>query len=117
MAICHEWNTIAHLSDYEGDPEARPFTREEMQRFLDYADDQVKRAARSGRKGALAACRDAVLGAQPPLAEWGAMMAEGRNFLGVAAYLTLFPGAAITASSANTASEAARKSFSNPILA
>jgi ABC-type dipeptide/oligopeptide/nickel transport system permease subunit len=36
------------------------------------------------------------LGAQPPLAEWGAMMAEGRNFLGVATYLTLFPGAAIT---------------------
>jgi ABC-type dipeptide/oligopeptide/nickel transport system permease subunit len=36
------------------------------------------------------------LGAQPPLAEWGAMMAEGRNFLGVATYLTFFPGAAIT---------------------
>ncbi len=61
VAICHEWNTIAHLSDYEGDPEARPFTREEMQRFLDYADDQVERAARSGRKGALAAYRDATL--------------------------------------------------------
>ena len=36
------------------------------------------------------------LGAQPPLAEWGAMMAEGRNFLAVATYLTLFPGAVIT---------------------
>ena len=36
------------------------------------------------------------LGAQPPLAEWGAMMAEGRNFLGVATYLTFFPGVAIT---------------------
>ena len=36
------------------------------------------------------------LGAQPPLAEWGAMMASGRNFLGVATYLTLFPGAVIT---------------------
>lgn len=36
------------------------------------------------------------LGAQPPLAEWGAMMAEGRSFLGVATYLTLYPGAAIT---------------------
>jgi integrase/recombinase XerC len=53
VAICHEWNTIAHLNDYEGDPEARPFTREEMQRLLDYADDQVERAARSRRKGAL----------------------------------------------------------------
>ena len=46
MPICHEWNTIAHLNDYEGSPEARPFTREELQRFLDYADDQVDRAVR-----------------------------------------------------------------------
>jgi integrase/recombinase XerC len=61
VAICHEWNTIAHLNDYEGNPEARPFTREELQRFLDYADDQVERAARSGRKGALAAYRDATI--------------------------------------------------------
>ncbi|MFE9882733.1 tyrosine-type recombinase/integrase [Streptomyces sp. NPDC005784] len=61
VAICHEWNTIAHLNDYEGDPEARPFTRDELQRFLDYADDQVDRAVRSKRKGALAAYRDATL--------------------------------------------------------
>ena len=61
MPVCHEWNTIAHLSEYEGRPEARPFTREELQRFLDYADDQVERAATSGRKGALAAYRDATL--------------------------------------------------------
>jgi integrase/recombinase XerC len=61
VAICHEWNTITHLNDYEGDPEARPFTREEMQRFLDYADEQVDRAANSGRKGALAAYRDATM--------------------------------------------------------
>ena len=61
VAICHEWNTIAHLSGYEGRPEARPFTREELQRFLDYADEQVERAVRSGRKGALAAYRDATI--------------------------------------------------------
>jgi ABC-type dipeptide/oligopeptide/nickel transport system permease subunit len=36
------------------------------------------------------------LGAQPPTAEWGAMMSEGRNFLGVATYLSLFPGLVIT---------------------
>jgi integrase/recombinase XerC len=41
VAICHEWNSIAHLNDYEGDPEARPFTREEMQRLVGYADEQV----------------------------------------------------------------------------
>ena len=61
VAICHEWNTIAHLNDYEGNPEARPFTRAELQRFLDYADEQVERAVRSKRKGALAAYRDATL--------------------------------------------------------
>jgi integrase/recombinase XerC len=61
VAICHEWNTIAHLNDYEGDPEARPFTRAELQRFLDYADEQVERAVKAKRKGALAAYRDATL--------------------------------------------------------
>ncbi|WP_371665809.1 tyrosine-type recombinase/integrase [Streptomyces sp. NBC_01241] len=61
VAICHEWNTIPHLQGYEGDPEARPFTRTELQRFLNFTDDQVERALRSGRKGALAAYRDATL--------------------------------------------------------
>jgi integrase/recombinase XerC len=61
VPVCHEWNTIAHLNDYEGSPEARPFTREELQRFLDYADGQVDRAVTAKRKGALAAYRDATL--------------------------------------------------------
>ena len=61
VPICHEWNTIAHLNDYEGNPEARPFSRNELQRFLDYADEQVDRAVRAKRKGALAAYRDATL--------------------------------------------------------
>jgi hypothetical protein len=47
VPICHEWNTIAHLNEYEGDPEARPFTREELQRFLDFADCRRHR----GRRG------------------------------------------------------------------
>lgn len=61
VPICHEWNTIAHLSDYEGNPEARPFTRHELQRFFDYADDQVERALAARHKGVLAAYRDATL--------------------------------------------------------
>ncbi|WP_308440497.1 tyrosine-type recombinase/integrase [Virgisporangium aurantiacum] len=61
VAIVHEWNSIAHLQAYEGDPEGRPLTRKELQRFLDYADDQVDRALRGKRKGALAAYRDATL--------------------------------------------------------
>jgi hypothetical protein len=61
VPIVHEWNSIAHLNSYEGNPDERPFTREELQRFFDYADDQVDRAVRSKRKGALAAYRDATL--------------------------------------------------------
>jgi integrase/recombinase XerC len=61
VAVVHEWNTIPHLNDYEGNPEARPFTRQELQRFLDYADEQVDRAVRAKRKGVLAAYRDATL--------------------------------------------------------
>lgn len=61
VAVFHEWNTVAHLSDYEGSPEARPFSREELQGFFDYADDRVAVAASSKHKGALTAYRDATL--------------------------------------------------------
>ncbi|WP_257002043.1 tyrosine-type recombinase/integrase [Streptomyces sp. WZ.A104] len=53
--------TAAHLTDYEGRAERRPMTREEIQAFLDHADAQVERAIRRGRKGALAAYRDATV--------------------------------------------------------
>lgn len=42
-------------------PERRALTREELQRLLDYADTRVDEAIRQGRKGALAAYRDATL--------------------------------------------------------
>lgn len=35
------------------------------------------------------------VGAQPPTPEWGLMLSMGRNFLGAAPWLTLFPGLAI----------------------
>ena len=35
------------------------------------------------------------LGVQPPMPEWGTMMSDGRNFLGINIYLSLFPGLAI----------------------
>lgn len=35
------------------------------------------------------------LGVQPPNAEWGTMIAEGKNFLAEAPWLTFFPGCAI----------------------
>jgi integrase/recombinase XerC len=57
--VCHEWNTVAHLSDYEGRPGRRPLSYDELQILFDFLDDRVDRIARSGRKGALAALRDA----------------------------------------------------------
>jgi glutathione transport system permease protein len=35
------------------------------------------------------------LGAQPPSAEWGAMLSDGRSYLGIADHIMLFPGIAI----------------------
>jgi glutathione transport system permease protein len=35
------------------------------------------------------------LGAQPPSPEWGAMLADGRSYIGVASHVTLYPGLAI----------------------
>ena len=61
VQVCHEWNTAAHVADYEGRAERRPLTRVELQAFLDAADDRVESAALSGRKGWLAAFRDATL--------------------------------------------------------
>ena len=35
------------------------------------------------------------MGVQPPLREWGSMLAEGRDFMRYSPYITLFPGLAI----------------------
>ena len=50
-----------HVSDYEGRPARRPLTRAELQAFFDAADDRVEKVIESGRKGWLAAFRDAAL--------------------------------------------------------
>lgn len=61
VQVCHEWNTLAHLQDYEGKPGRRPLTRSELQRLLDHADAEVSRLLDEHRKGALPAFRDATL--------------------------------------------------------
>jgi integrase/recombinase XerC len=60
IQVCTEANTAQHVSEYEGDPRRRPLTREELQALFDHADAQVGRAVSEGRKGAVAAFRDAV---------------------------------------------------------
>jgi integrase/recombinase XerC len=59
--VCNEWNTVAHLNDYEGKPQRRPLTYRELESLFDWLDDRVDQIARSGRKGALAAFRDATM--------------------------------------------------------
>ncbi len=61
VQICHEWNTAVHVADYEGRPDRRPFTRDELQAFFDHVDDQVSAVRATGKKGWLAAFRDATL--------------------------------------------------------
>jgi len=59
--VFFDWNTAAHTQEYEGGPSKRPFTRAELQRLFDHADDQVEIIAASGKKGWQAAYRDAVM--------------------------------------------------------
>jgi integrase/recombinase XerC len=61
IQICFAWNTASHSSDFEGNPVRRALTKPELQRLFDLADDQVARARHAGRKGWLAAFRDATL--------------------------------------------------------
>jgi integrase len=55
--ICHEWNTVGHNSDYEGDPARRPLTASELETLFACADDRVDKIRRRRRKGSLAAFR------------------------------------------------------------
>ena len=61
VQVCHQWNTVHHTAEFEGRPSVRPFTRAELQAFFDHADDRVARVRSLGRKGWLAAFRDAAL--------------------------------------------------------
>jgi site-specific recombinase XerD len=59
VQICHSWNTVEHLSEFEGRPAVRALTYDELQRFFDACDDRVATIGRRRRKGSLAALRDA----------------------------------------------------------
>jgi site-specific recombinase XerD len=60
IQVFHEWNTVVHRSEYEGRPGNRPLTRDELQAFFDHCDTRVAAVHATGRKGWLAAYRDAV---------------------------------------------------------
>ena len=61
VQIIDERNAICHVVEYEGRPGRRPLTREELVMFFDHCDARVSDRRARGRKGALAAFRDAAL--------------------------------------------------------
>ncbi|RJT91651.1 site-specific integrase [Cryobacterium melibiosiphilum] len=61
VQICHEWNTRAHLSEFEAKPAKRPFSYDELEAFFARADLIVEEIIQKGKKGALSALRDAQL--------------------------------------------------------
>lgn len=61
VQVIDERNRIAHVSDFEGRPGRRPLSREELIAFFAFCDAQVHERRKLGRKGALAAFRDAAL--------------------------------------------------------
>ena len=61
VQILHEWNTVAHVTEYEGRPRRRPLTYDEVQALFDAADGRVEadpgprpqgRAGGAARRGA-----------------------------------------------------------------
>jgi len=59
--ILHEWNSVTHVSEYEGRPGRRPLTYDEVQSLFDAADGRVEEIRARGRKGALTAMRDSAV--------------------------------------------------------
>ena len=51
VQVVHEWNAAVHVQEAEGDPSKRAFTRDELQAFFDWADDQVGRRPRGRAQG------------------------------------------------------------------
>jgi integrase/recombinase XerC len=61
VQVCTEWNSGRHVQEANGRPSKRALTRAELQDLFDYADDRVDRVRAAGRKGWLAAFRDATI--------------------------------------------------------
>jgi site-specific recombinase XerD len=59
--ICFEWNAAVHAADQEGVPGRRALTKAELQRLLDFADDQVAQARQRASKAWLPLLRDATI--------------------------------------------------------
>lgn len=76
--VVSEYNTATH-KDETPDGKKRPFTTRELQEFFDLADLEPERILNSGRKGALAAWRDAVM--MKTMYSWGLRFSEARHLI------------------------------------
>src|SRR5260370_329249 len=70
--ILHEWNSVTHVTEFEGQPGRRPLTYDEVQALFDAADGMAEGQRAPGRQGALTARRDAA----PPEREPAGLPAE-----------------------------------------
>lgn len=61
VQIITDVNSAQHVADVESEPAKRPFTRRELQDLFDYADEQVELKRSQGKKGWMAAFRDATI--------------------------------------------------------
>jgi integrase len=59
--VLHEWNSMVHAAEFEGQPGRRPLTYDEVQTLFDAADGRVAAIRRRRSKGATAALRDAAI--------------------------------------------------------
>lgn len=59
--VFHDGNSVVHVTDFEGQPGRRPLTYDEVQALFDAADGRAETVRSQGRKGVLAAMRDAAL--------------------------------------------------------
>lgn len=59
--LLDEWNTLQHVTEYEGQPGRRPLSYDEVQALFDAADARVGEIRARRRKGSLAALRDSTI--------------------------------------------------------
>lgn len=59
--VFHDWNSVVHVAEYEGDPRRRPLDYDEVQALFDAADGRVDQIRARRVKGVLPAMRDAAL--------------------------------------------------------
>jgi site-specific recombinase XerD len=59
--VFHQWNSVVHVTEFEGQPGRRPLTYDEIQALFDAADGLVEQIRARGCKGTLTAMRDAAV--------------------------------------------------------